>query len=357
VATVPIDVDIDRYILQNQPTWERLAQLSAAARRRPERLGPEGIAELVRCYQRTSAHLSYARSRYDDPGLNVRLTQLVSGAAGVIYGTRSRSSRAPVRFFATTFPAAVWHMRRQVVASALLLLVPAIVVGAWVGYSDAALEAAGPAAVREAYVAEDFEAYYSSEPAWQFATTVTVNNIQVSFLAFAAGILLCVVTAFILAFNGANVGVAAGLFVAAGEQGKFWGLIIPHGLLELSAVVVAGAAGLALGWAVIAPGDRPRAVALGEEGRRAAIVVAGLLLVFVTAGLIEGFITGRGVPTFLRVGVGVAVFVAFWAWVLLAGRKAAAEGWTGALGEQARIERSRRLGLDPATGLPVEPAA
>jgi uncharacterized membrane protein SpoIIM required for sporulation len=347
-------VDIDRYILRNQPTWERLAQLTSVARGGPERLGPEGVAELVRLYQQTSAHLSHARGRYADAALTARLTQLVAGAAGVIYGTRTRSTRAPVRFFSTTFPAAVWHIRRHVVASALLLLVPAFVVGAWVGYSEAALEAAGPEAVREAYVAEDFEAYYSSDPAWQFATEVTVNNIQVSFLAFASGILLCVVTAFILAFNGANVGVAGGLFVAAGEQGKFWGLIIPHGLLELSAVVVAGAAGLALGWAIIAPGDRPRSVALTEEGRRAAIVVAGLVLAFVTAGLIEGFITGRGVPTPLRVAVGVAAFLAFWSWVVLAGRRAAAEGWTGTLGEQARIERARRLGLDPRTGLPVE---
>ena len=101
---------------------------------------------------------------------------------------------------------------------------------------------------------DDFEAYYSSAPAGEFATAVTVNNIQVGFLAFASGILLCVVTAFILVNNGANVGQAAGLFAAAGEQSKFYGLILPHGLLELSAIVVAGGAGLAIGWAIVDPG-------------------------------------------------------------------------------------------------------
>jgi uncharacterized membrane protein SpoIIM required for sporulation len=340
-------MDIDRYIARNQPTWDRLAQLTTAARGGADRLGVDGVDELVRMYQRTSAHLSHARTQYADPALTARLTQLVAGAAGVIYSARPASTRGVTRFFTITFPAALWHIRRQILVSALLLLVPAFAVGAWVGHSDAALEAAGPAAVREAYVTEDFESYYSSEPAWQFATEVTVNNIQVSFLAFASGILLCVVTAFILAFNGANVGVAGGLFVAAGEQGKFWGLILPHGLLEISAVVVAGAAGLALGWSVIAPGDRPRGDAVADEGRRAAIVVAGLVLVFVCAGVIEGFVTGRGVPTPLRVGIGVAAFVAFWSWVLLAGRRAAAAGWTGALGEEARLERQRRLGLSP----------
>ena len=130
--------------------------------------------------------------------------------------------------------------------------------GAWLATSDAALTATGPDAVRAAYVSEDFEAYYSSAPAGQFAAEVTVNNIQVSILAFAAGALLCVVTAFILVSNGAQVGMAAGMFAAAGQQSKFYGLILPHGALELSAVIVAGAAGLSIGWAIIAPGDRPR---------------------------------------------------------------------------------------------------
>jgi uncharacterized membrane protein SpoIIM required for sporulation len=350
LATVPTQVDIDRFIAQNQRTWDRLAELTAAARRGPHRLGPAGVEELVRTYQATSTHLSHARTAYDDPGLVARLSQRVAAAAGTIYGAPTRSRASALRFFTTTFPAAIWHIRRQVAAAAALLLVPGVIMGAWVGLSDAALRASAPEAVREAYVAEDFEAYYSSDSAWQFATEVTVNNIQVSFLAFAAGILFCVLTAFILAFNGANVGVAAGLFVAAGEQGKFWGFIIPHGLLELSAVVVAGGAGLALGWAVIAPGERTRGVALAEEGRRAAIVVMGLMLTFVAAGFIEGFITGRGVPTPLRVAVGVAAFVAFWSWTLLGGRRAAAEGYTGTLGEHDHLERAKRLGMAPSTG-------
>jgi uncharacterized membrane protein SpoIIM required for sporulation len=358
-ATVPIAsdidrfMDIDRFIARNQPTWDRLAQLTDQARGGGRRLGPAGVEELVRTYQLVSAHLSHARSTYDDQGLVSRLSQLVGGAAGVIYGARTGSAASATRFFRVTFPAAIWHLRRHMVASALLLMVPAVAVAAWVGISDAALEATGPAAVREAYITEEFEAYYSSESAWEFATAVTVNNIQVSFLAFALGVLGCVLTAFVLAFNGANIGVAAGLFVAAGEQPKFWGLILPHGLLELSAVVVAGGAGLALGWAVIAPGERTRGTALTEEGRRAAVVVLGLILAFVGAGLIEGFVTGRGVPTPLRVAVGVAAFAAFWSWTLVLGRRAAAEGHTGALGEHEHLERSRRLGLDPRTGLPL----
>ena len=240
------------------------------------RLGPAEVDELVQLYQRASTHLSHARTQRADPTLVTRLTRLVADARGVLYGTRSRSLAGFVRFFTTSFPAAVWHARRFVVVSALLLFVPAILMGSWLARSDAALEASAPDALREAYVEEDFEAYYSSAPASQFATEVTVNNIQVGFLAFAFGILLCVPTAFVLAINGANLGWAAGLFAAVGQQPKFYGLILPHGLLELSAIVVAGAAGLAVGWAIVDPGDRPRTEALAEQGRRSAVIALGL---------------------------------------------------------------------------------
>jgi uncharacterized membrane protein SpoIIM required for sporulation len=333
-------VDVDRFIARNQASWTRLEELTRRSRRS---LSPVEIDELVQLYQRTSTHLSHVRTERADPALVARLTRLVATAAGMLYSTRSRSAVGLARFFTTSFPAAVWHVRRFVVVAALLVLVPAAAVGTWLANSDEALEASGPEAVREAYVEDDFEAYYSSAPAGEFATAVTVNNIQVSILAFAAGALLCVVTAYVLAFNGANVGLAAGTFAAAGEQPKFWGLILPHGVLELSAVMVAGAAGLAIGWAIVAPGDRPRSVALADEGRRAAAIVLGLMLAFVVAGTIEGFVTPSGLPTAARVGVGLAAGGAFWTYVVTLGRRAAALGYTGAIGEHDRLTRPTSL--------------
>ncbi len=330
-------MDVDRFIARNQPGWTRLEELVRVPRRS---LTAGQVDELVQLYQRTSTHLSHARTERADPALVARLTRLVATAAGLIYGTRSRSAAGLARFFTTSFPAAVWHARRFVAASALLLLVPAFVMGTWLATSDEALEASGPDAVREAYVEDDFEAYYSSAPAGQFATQVTVNNIQVSILAFAAGALLCVVTAFVLVTNGANVGVAAGTFAAVGEQSKFWGLILPHGVLELSAVIVAGGAGLAIGWAIVAPGDRPRSEALADEGRRAAAIILGLMLAFVVAGTIEGFVTPSSLPTFARVGIGLTAGASFWTYVVTLGRRAAALGYTGAIGEHDRLTRA-----------------
>lgn len=328
-------MDLDRFLATNQPLWDRLAVLTARGARGASRLSAAEIDELVRLYQRTSSHLSYARTYYRDPALTARLTGLVAGAGAIVYGTRPRSLRALGRFFTGTFPAALWHNRRFVAVAAALFLVPAAAIGTWLANSDRAVEAVGPAALREAYLNEDFESYYSSKPASEFATQVTTNNIQVGFLAFAGGVLLCVPTAVLLVFNGANLGVPAGLFAAAGQNAKFYGLILPHGLLELTAVVIAGSAGLRLGWSLVDPGDRPRRDALIQEGRRSVVLVLGLVATFAVAGLIEGFVTGSGLPTVVRVGIGAVVETAFLLYAFVLGRGAADRGLTGLLGEEA----------------------
>ena len=328
-------MDVDRFLAANSPAWARLGELTRRAGRGVGRLSASEIDELVVLYQRVSSHLSYARTYYRDPALNARLTGLVAAAGAVVYGTRPKSLRAFGRFFTTTFPAAVWHARRFVVVSAVLTFVPAAVLGVWLARDPQALEAVATPEERRQYVEEDFEDYYSEQPSAQFASQVFTNNVRVAILAFAAGVVVCVVTAYVLVTNGAALGAAAGLFAAAGRTPKFWGAILPHGLLELSAVVVAGAAGLALGWAVVDPGDRTRAEALTEEGRRSVVVVLGLILAFAVAGLIEGFVTGSALPPAAKVAVGVLAEAAFVGWVVVQGRAAAARGLTGALGEEA----------------------
>ena len=326
-------MDVDTFLTTNQASWDRLSWLVGRAGRRVRRLSPDELEELVALYQRTATHLSYARTTYHDPALTATLSSLVARAGAVVYGSRPRTVRALGRFFAITFPAAVWYSRRFVAVSAALFLVPAFAIGLWIATSPRAVEATGPRAVREAYVNQDFEQYYKSAPASEFASQVFTNNVQVSIYAFAAGVAFCVLTAFILVLNGAHVGIAAGLFAAVGQQTKFWGLILPHGLLELTAVFIAGGAGLRLGWTLIDPGDRTRRPALAEEGRRALAIVAGLVVVFAVAGTIEGFVTGSSLPTWARVGIGVVGELTLLSWLFVRGRAAARLGLTGALGE------------------------
>jgi uncharacterized membrane protein SpoIIM required for sporulation len=342
-------LDLDRFVVQNGPMWNRLDQLSSRARaaRSSHKLAPAESEELVTLYQLASAQLSHARTYYDDTGLTARLTTTVAAGRAAIYGTPNPERGGVRRFFSETFPAAVWISRRFILISALLTFLPAIAAGVWMGHSQRALDATIPKDQQQAVVASEFEDYYSSEPAADFSTHVLVNNIEVSIYVFAGGIALCIPTALLLAYNGLNVGVLAGLFAQVHQQGKFYGLILPHGILELTAVTIAGAAGLRLGWSIIAPGDRPRGEALAEEGRRSIVLILGLMLAFVVAGTIEGFVTPSGLPTFVRVGIGVLVEACFVAWVVGQGRPAVARGVTGQFGERRRAE------LEAVTGGPL----
>ncbi len=333
-------MDIDAFVVRNQGAWFRLSQLTDQARK-PRSLSPDQLDEMVQLYQRTSAHLADARVTYaGDRALVGRLTLLVTDAHSVLYSQRDVELNRSLREFATvTFPRAVWGIRWFVIAGALLTLVPWAVLNVWLAISPRAVRATGPDALRDEYIHGSFADYYRSDSASAFANEVFWNNVRVAILAFALGILVCVVTALLLAYNGANVGVAGGLFTNVGEWQKFWGLILPHGLLELSAVIVAGAAGLRIGWTVIDPGARTRSAALGEEGRRAGTVLMGLVVAFLLAAMVEAFVTGQPWPAAIRVGIGVVVFLLFW-------------GWTIAFGVQQRREdrtadrRSRRERAD-----------
>jgi uncharacterized membrane protein SpoIIM required for sporulation len=263
---------------------------------------------------------------------------LVTDAHSVLYSQRDVELQRSLRSFATaTFPSAVYRIRWFIVASAALTVVPWAVFNIWLAVSPRAVSASGPATLRDAYIHGDFENYYRSGSASSFANQVFWNNVRVAILAFAAGMLLCVVTAILLANNGANVGIAGGLFTNVGEWQKFWGLILPHGMLELSAVIVAGAAGLRIGWTVIDPGPRSRRTALAEEGRAALGMAIGLALVLFVSGAIEGFVTPSGLPTWARITIGVIAELAFLAYVYVLGGRAVRAGETGDL---EAVERS-----------------
>ena len=126
------------------------------------------------------------------------------------------------------------------------------------------------------------------------ASQIFTNNIQVTFLAFAGGMLLGLGTLYVLFQNGMMLGAVGGLAIGAGNGRPFFELVTAHGVLELSCIVVAGAAGLRLGWAIIDPGNRTRGEALRDEARAAVEIVLGTAAWLVVAGLVEGFLTPVG---------------------------------------------------------------
>jgi uncharacterized membrane protein SpoIIM required for sporulation len=171
-------------------------------------------------------------------------------------------------------------------------------------------------------VNSDFASYYSENQAQNFALEVWTNNAYLTGQCLAAGILILPVI-YLLAMNLFNLGLVGGVMIGNGRSDVFFGLIIPHGLLELTAVYVAAGVGLRIGWAWIAPGPgRTRGRALAQTARSGMIVALGLVGVLAVSGLIEAFVTPSPLPTVARIAIGVFAWLGFLLYVVVLGRRA-----------------------------------
>lgn len=322
-------MDVDAFVLTHQAAWDRLDHL---VKRRRRLTGPE-VDELVDLYQRVSTHLSIARSASTDSVLVGRLSALVARARSAVTGAHAPLWREFARFWTVSFPVVAYRAGRWWLATAVGFSVVVLLVGMWVaGNPEVQATLATPAEVDE-LVNRDFASYYSENPAGSFALRVWLNNSWVAAQCIAFAVLLGIPIPWVLFQNAANLGVVGALMVDAGKTDVLLGLLIPHGLLELTAVFLAGAVGMRLGWTVISPGDRPRSQVLAEQGRAVVAVAGGLVVVLGLSGLIEALVTPSPLPTFLRIGIGVAAEVAFLAYIVHFGRRAARSGETGDLAD------------------------
>lgn len=327
-------MDLDVFVSAHRAEWDRLDALLQNQRR----LSGAEIDELVALYQRTATHLSVIQSSAPDPQLTGRLSQLVARARSAVTGTRRASWRDATRFLAHGFPAAVYRSRHWWVPTALLSTAVAALLGWWIGtHPEIQSSIAAPDQLRElTRPGGEYETYYSSHPAASFAAQVWTNNAQAAAMCLVLGVFLGLPVLWILFLNMLNLGVGIGLMSSAGRLDVFLGLVLPHGLLELTAVFVAAGTGLRLGWTVIDPGARTRRAALAEEGRAALGMAMGLALVLFVSGAVEGFVTPSGLPTWARISIGVAAELAFLAYVYVLGGRAARAGDMGDLAEHER---------------------
>jgi uncharacterized membrane protein SpoIIM required for sporulation len=231
------------------------------------------------------------------------------------------------------FPAAAYRARWWWLGSALASIVVAVATAWWIVRSPGVQNALLPPAEAKALVQQQFQGYYTASPASSFAAQVWTNNVWVAAQALIYGVLLGIPTVFVLLQNAVNVGLDAGYLFAHGKGVLFFSLILPHGMLELSAVFLASAAGLRLGWAVIDPGNRPRGQALAEEGRSMITITLGLIVALGVSGIIEAFVTPSHLPTWARITIGAVAVSAFIGYIVVLGRRAVRAGRTGDMEE------------------------
>lgn len=310
----------DTFVEERAGRWSELDDLLRRARRRPERLGPEGVLRLGDCYRATAADLAVARRRFPGDPMVDHLTELVGRARPVVY-ERQRRRETLAHFAVTGFWRRVRERPQFLILAAVVLFGSATLAGVWSYRDTDAARALVPVEFQQwAEPIADDRGVPSTEESTAFSSALLTNNIRVAFVAYAGGIAAGLGSALSLGFNGVVLGAVGGLALRAGNGRLLLEWIPAHGLLELTCFVVAGAAGMRMGWALVAPGNRTRGVALVAEARPAAEMALGAAAWLVVAALLEGFVSPSAAGLPVRIVVGVAAATTFWGLVVWRGR-------------------------------------
>ncbi|WP_434388459.1 stage II sporulation protein M [Melittangium boletus] len=332
-------MEMPEFIEARRPRWQSLETLLDKAENQGLRaLELEEARSLGRLYRAVSSDLLWVRARSGSADVSEYLNDLVGRAYALTYpGERPRLADV-WGFVSRGFPALLRREWRMYAASVLLFLAGAGFgyLGMWVDpdaapYLVPAEHLALDPVSRAAQEATNDGA--SAQQQAQFTTFLFTHNIQVAFLAFALGITAGVGTGIMLFSNGLMLGALAQVYTAKGLAGWFWAWILPHGIPEITAICIAGAAGFVIARGQVAPRGLPRGLALRQEAVGAIRLLFGTLVLFVLAGFIEGTISQIHPPRLsvlfkvsfaLFVGLGVYAYLGS-DWIR-AGRRASREG-------------------------------
>jgi len=318
-------MDERAFIEGSREVWDRLTQSARIARHKGvTRMGAAELRIMHDDYRRTAADLAYAQTHFPGTRTTEHLNHLVGTAHAELYGASPRRASAILRFLSVEYPRLIRRNWKPLAISAALLF-GATALGyllAHVNYPLARVFI--PEALRDGIGDSIAQGQDVREAMSALAPTIsagiTVNNIQVSFTAFAGGMTFGALTVYALVTNGLLLGALGGAFATAGESLSFWSLIVPHGSLELPAIVLAGGAGLMLARSLLFPGDLPRMASLRAGSGDAAKMVMGVIPLLIIAGIIEGFVTPTGIDPVLKLGFGAVMFALLSAYILLPGR-------------------------------------
>lgn len=313
-------MNLETFVAERGPEWDNLEATLKRAAGRPERLGARGALALGRGYRAVVADLALARRRYPGDPVVDRLERLVLASRQTVYGRR-RGTGTLIGFATRRYWQLVAEHPGMLALAAAATFLPCLLAGLWALHDPGAALGLVPTRFQAAAHVHVHKLPFGATTQATLASSIFTNNIQVSFLAFAGGLLLGGGSLAVLAYNGATLGALGGITLGAGNFSVFVRYIVPHGILELSCFVVAGAAGLRLGWALIDAGTLPRGDSLRRAARPAVGMILGTAPFLVVAGLTEGFVTPRGLSLGAALAVGVLLGGGFWTLVLTRGRR------------------------------------
>ncbi len=311
---------IDRFVEDRRPRWSRLGQLVADAGGRVNRLKGDDVLELGALYRAATSDLAIARRDFPRDVVAERLNDLVAAAHALIYSEAPTSGHRLRRFARVELPAIVRaNLRFTLVALALVAIPAAVTFVAGLLQPEIAASSL-PEATREHLAQHELWTEIPAAYRPIAGPLIIVNNVQVALVVFAGALTAGILTAYVLVANGASLGTTFAVVQSYGLSGGLLTFISGHGFLELSAIFLAGGAGLRLAWAILHPGERSRRDALRLAGAQAVRVILLVIPVLFVAGTIEAFVSPSGLASGAKLAIGLVSGGLLWGYILLAGR-------------------------------------
>lgn len=292
-------------------------------RRGVRALAPSEVERLGELYRSLTSDLAYAQDRYD-ARLVEYLNRTIARAHAYVYGATAQGGwERLLRFYAVEFPREVRRCLLPVLLCTTLTIASAVVAYVVVGaHPDDAYALLPhqmiPAQIRKSLHDSNFAFGTTASPV--MSAFIITNNVKVAVIAFAGAVTLGALTLYIIALNGLMLGGLGAMFANAGFGTDFWATIAPHGVIELSAIQIAGAAGLLVAAGVLLPGRLRRRDAIAINARRAAVLFGGVVSMLLVAGTIEGFVSPMRTPIGVRIAIGALTALALLCYFGFAGR-------------------------------------
>jgi uncharacterized membrane protein SpoIIM required for sporulation/uncharacterized RDD family membrane protein YckC len=304
----------DRFVALRQDRWESFrARVTAVERRGLTELGGDELLRFAGEYRAVAADLARAVTYGVDPRTTAHLEGIVATGHNALYGMKQQERAPTRRLLLSQLPATVVRRGGYVAAATLFFLVPGMVGYALVRERPEVAREILPAVMLARAAAgqgqlEDGTGYAEAPSPFLplVASSIIANNVQVAILAFATGVTAGIGTVLLLGFNGVFFGAVLGHFANTGLAGWILTFVAGHGVLELSAIFIAGGAGLLIGRAVLAPGDLARRDALVLHGRDAITMFGAAACLLVFAGVIEGLLSASDAAPAWKLGVSAA---------------------------------------------------